>query len=234
MSDSWDDIAGWWVQEVLNDPAYDDDVHPVLMDLLADTAGRTIDLGCGEGQGIRLVQGAIVGTDLSFGLLEHARLNAPVVQARLPNLRWVRSNSFERAYSVYLLDLISDHHGFFTETARIVRAGGHLVVVINHPVYTAPGSAPLMDGEGETLWRWGAYFSQGSSCEPAGEGTVEFFHRPLAEIISTASRAGWSLERMVERGLSARTIARFPEYVGQENIPRLAGFRWVRSPGAGS
>ncbi|MCL1599613.1 MAG: class I SAM-dependent methyltransferase [Actinomycetia bacterium] len=228
MSDSWDEIAGWWVEEVLNDPAYGDDVHPVLSELLYGTGGTAIDLGCGEGQGIRLVGGSVIGTDHAFGLLRHARLNAPVVQAKLPDLSWVRTDSFSLAYSVYLLDLIADHQGFFDETARIVRSGGHLVVVINHPVYTAPGSAPLMDDDGEILWRWGSYFTEGSSSEPAGEATVEFHHRPLNTILSAASRSGWALEQMVERGLSAQTVARFPEYIGQEQIPRIAGFRWVR------
>jgi len=229
MSGSWDDIAGWWVEEVLNDPAYADDVHPVLSELLDGTGGTGIDLGCGEGQGIRLVGGTVIGTDLVFELLRHARMNAPVVQARLPDLSWVRAESFMLAYSVYLLDLIEDHQRFFDETARIVSAGGHLVVVINHPVYTAPGSAPIMDDDGEILWRWGKYFTRGSSSEPAGEATVEFHHRPLDAILSAASRSGWSLDQMVERGLSARTVARFPEYVGQEHIPRIAGFRWTKS-----
>jgi SAM-dependent methyltransferase len=233
MSDSWDDIAQWWIEEVRNDPAYGDDVQPVLAALLAGTGGKAIDLGCGEGQGMRFTGGDVVGTDLSFDLLRKARSSAPVVQARLPDLGWLRPNSFDLAYSVYLVDLIPDHRRFFSETARVVRPGGHLVVVMNHPVYTAPGSAPLMDADGEVLWRWGAYFRAGSSREPAGEGTVEFFHRPVDAIVSAAWDAGWSLERMLETGLSARTIARFPEYVGQENIPRLAGFRWVRRLGDG-
>ncbi len=228
MSESWDEIAEWWIEEVLNDPAYDDDVHPVLGALLDGTGDTAIDLGCGEGQGIRFVGGTVIGTDLAFELLRHARMNAPAVCARLPDLGWVRTDSFSLAYSVYLLDLIADYRRFFDETARIVRTGGHLVVVINHPVYTAPGSAPLMDEDREILWRWGQYFSEGSSSEPAGDATVEFHHRPLDAILSAASQSGWSLERMVERGLSAETIARFPEYIGQEHVPRLAGFRWIR------
>ena len=29
-------------------------------------------------------------------------------------------------------------------------------------------------------------------------------------------------------GLSKETISRIPEYVGQEHVPRLAGFKWRR------
>jgi len=232
MSDSWDDLAPWWVLEVENDPAYEHDVHPVLMALLESTSGRTIDLGCGEGQGLRLVGGDVLGTDLSFRLLQHASIAAPVVQARLPDLSWVRTASFDRAFSIYLVDLIADHRSFFAETARIVRDGGHLVIVMNHPAYTAPGSAPFIDPDGEILWRWGTYFDGGSMSEPAGHREIEFFHRSMGDLLSAAADEGWSLDRLVERGLSPETIARFPEYVGQHNIPRLAGIRYAMDEAA--
>jgi SAM-dependent methyltransferase len=133
----------------------------------------------------------------------------------------------DTAYSVYLLDLIKDHNGFFTESARVVKPGGSLVIVINHPVFTAPGSGPFADEDGEILWRWGTYFIDGSSTEPAGEGKVEFFHRPMAALLSCAAKWEWVLERIIERGLSAETVGRIPSYEGQEHIPRLLGVRWT-------
>ena len=226
---TWDDLADWWTAEVHDDPAYEGDVHPILSELLAGTSGPTIDLGCGEGQGMRLVGGAVIGTDLSMSLLDRAHATAPVVLAMLPELSWLRDASLERAFSIYLVDLISDHETFFAESARIIKPGGHLVVIINHPVFTAPGSAPFIDEGGQMLWRWGTYFEPGSSTEPAGDGVVEFFHRPVADILTVAAGAGWILEEMIERGLSEETIARIPGYVGQEHVPRLAGFRWRRA-----
>jgi SAM-dependent methyltransferase len=226
---TWDELADWWTAEVQDDPAYDGDVHPILVELLAPTEGLAIDLGCGEGQGMRLVGGPVIGTDISMPLLNRAHETAPVVQAVLPGVSWLRDASLDRAFSVYLVDLIADHATFFAETARIVRPGGHLVVIVNHPVFTAPGSAPFVDEDGKTFWRWGTYFDPGSSTEPAGDGFVEFFHRPMADILTTAARHGWELERLIERGLSEETIARIPGYIGQEHVPRLAGFRWRRS-----
>jgi ubiquinone/menaquinone biosynthesis C-methylase UbiE len=214
---------------VHDDPAYEGDVHPILSELLVGTSGRTIDLGCGEGQGMRLVGGEVIGTDLSAQLLRSARVTAPVVLAVLPELSWLRDASIDRAFSIYLVDLIADHDTFFAETARVIKPGGHLIVIINHPVFTAPGSAPFIDEDGQVLWRWGTYFEPGSSTEPAGEGSVEFFHRPVADLLTSAARSGWMLEEMIERGLSEETTARIPGYVGQEHVPRLAGFRWRRS-----
>ncbi|MEN8041699.1 MAG: class I SAM-dependent methyltransferase [Actinomycetota bacterium] len=231
MSDSWDDLAEWWSREVQHDPAYAADVHPILQELLPPELGVAMDLGCGEGQGMRLVGGGdhVFGCDLSLGLLQRADARGRVVRTELPSLTWLEDAVLDSAFSVYLLDLIADHDRFFSETARVVKPGGSLVIVINHPVYTAPGSAPLMDEAGEVLWRWGTYFSEGSSFEPAGDGAVEFFHRSVETLLTTAATRGWILDAMIERGLSDDTIERLPGYEGQQNIPRLLGARWTRS-----
>jgi SAM-dependent methyltransferase len=227
MSEDWDDLAPWWALEVENDPAYASDVHPILVELMPKQVGRAMDLGCGEGQGMRLIGNSVFGCDLSHDLLVQANSGGRVARTKLPDLRWLKQASLDTAYSVYLLDLIEDHETFFVEVARVMKPGGSLVIVINHPAYTAPGSAPLADMEGEILWRWGSYFSLGSSTEPAGPGEVRFFHRPMAELLSGAAIAGWKLDAMIERGLSSQTIARIPGYEGQEVIPRLLGVRWT-------
>lgn len=229
MSDNWDDLADWWSREVRDDQAYESDVHPILRELLPEDLGVGMDLGCGEGQGMRLVNSDVFGCDLSLQLLRRAGAGGRVAQARLPDLRWLGDSVLDTAYAVYLLDLIEDHDRFFAEIARTVKSGGCLVIVINHPVFTAPGSAPFADEDGEILWRWGRYFLEGSSTEPAGERQVEFFHRPMAELLNSAAGHGWSLDRVIERGLSTETIDRNPSYQGQEQVPRLLGVRWTRS-----
>lgn len=228
MGDNWDDLAEWWVDEVDNDAAYEADVHPILTALLPDRLGIAMDLGCGEGQGMRLVDegDGVFGCDLSLSLLRRSKAVGRVVQAKLPNLDWLGDATLDSALSVYLLDLIPEHQRFFAETARVVKPGGTLSIVINHPAYTSPGSAPFVDEQGEVLWRWGEYFSEGSSTEPAGDREVEFFHRPMADLLTAAAAEGWILDRMIERGLSTQTIARIPGYEGQEGIPRLLGVRW--------
>jgi hypothetical protein len=93
---------------------------------------------------------------------------------------------------------------------------------MNHPVWTAPGSTPITDIDGETLWRPGAYFSPGKTTEPAGEHRVVFHHRTTAELVNSAADAGWSLERMLE--------APHHDLTGQEGIPRLLACRWRLLP----
>jgi SAM-dependent methyltransferase len=232
MTEAWDELAEWWIAAVRGDPAQSSDTHRVLDELLAGTSGTTLELGCGEGQGMRQLRrhatDMVIGVDVSLRLLRHARQAGAVVQARLPDLSWARSDVADRAVSVGLLDLIANHEQFFAETARVVRPGGHLVVVINHPVATSPGSADLVDPGGEILWRWGTYLTPGTLPQTVEGRMVELFHRPLGVLLSAAADAGWALEAMVERGPSTATIDRSDEMHGHEHIPSIAGFRWRR------
>jgi SAM-dependent methyltransferase len=227
-SDDWDDLATWWHDEALADPAYATDVHPMLLHLVGGRSGIVLDLGCGDGQGMRLIGDGVIGTDLSLSLLAMASEAGPVVRSDLPDLSWVRPGIIDLAYAVYLVDLIEDHEAFFASCASAVREGGSLVVIINHPVYTAPGSAPLMDEDGEILWRWGRYFAPGSSLEPAGHRQIRYHHRSVADLLSAAARHGWCLDEMVERGLGQEAVARMVGFEGQQQVPRFLGVRWLR------
>ena len=227
---NWDEISGWWSTEVVADPVYREDVGPVFNTLCAGETAPLLDLGCGEGQWLRTLPERVTafGTDGSLTLLRDARHAAPVVQATLPSLSWVRSDTIGTAFSLFVLDLIDDYERFFTETARAVRRGGALVVVINHPAFTAPGSGPFMDPDLDVFWRWGRYLENGESDVPAGPEVVTMYHRPTATLLTAAAEAGWALEEMIEAPLGAAAIEREPSYAGQESIPRFLGVRWRR------
>jgi len=230
--DNWDDIAVWWRREATTDPVYREDVEPMLERLVPSDAGLVIELGCGEGQWLRWFSRSgrkAFGCDRSLLLLADAVDAAPVVCARLPGLPWLRDGSVAAALSVFVLDLVEDAATFFSEAARVVRSGGSLIVVINHPGFTSPGSGPVVDLDGEVLWRWGSYLTNGSSKHPAGSGHVVFYHRSVASLLSMAAASGWALDSLEETALGPSAIEREPAYAGQEGIPRFLGARWVRS-----
>ncbi|MFB3049430.1 MAG: class I SAM-dependent methyltransferase [Acidimicrobiia bacterium] len=227
--DNWDELAPWWRREAATDLVYREDIEPMLERLTPEDPGTVVELGCGEGQWLRWLSTKGVqpfGCDGSLQLLTDAASAAPVVCAQLPALSWLQNGSVDNALSVFVLDLIADAGEFFTETIRVVRAGGSLIVIINHPGFTAPGSGPLLDVDGEVLWRWGSYLEDGSSVQPAGDRTVVFHHRSIAKLLTVAAAAGWALQVVEERPLGAAAIERDPGYVGQEGIPRFFGARW--------
>ena len=231
---SWgDDLAGWWLDEVASDPAYGDEVVPLALEVLHPESGRRyLDLGCGEGRLMEAVgaEGTeVFGCDISGRLAQLAAASGPSVVCRLPDLSWVKPDVFDGAYAVLVLEHIEDAAAFFDAVARVVRPGGVLALIANHPAFTPPASGPVVDPtDGEVTWRWGDYLEHGSSREPAGEGQVVFHHRPLGWLLSTAAAAGWSLERMVERGIAATRADGDPLLDRQRQVPRLLGVRWVR------
>ncbi|HUV17921.1 MAG TPA: methyltransferase domain-containing protein [Ilumatobacteraceae bacterium] len=228
MSDDWDDIAEWWVAATGDGPADSDEMLSVLRALIDHTDGRTLDLGCGDGQALPLLGDDVIGVDLSRRLLLRALAHAPVVRCRLPDLSWVRRGSIDRAVAVGVLELLPDAREFFDQLHTAVRAGGTSIVVMNHPVVTAEGSEPLVDEAGEVVWRWGRYLERGSLLQPAGRRSVELHHRPLGELLTTAADAGWRLEHLVESGATTNTVATESEPRGQQHLPSILGARWRR------
>ena len=236
MTTGWgDDLAAWWVAEIADDPAYRDEVMPLALDLMDPRAGqRWLDMGCGEGTLIRtLAKSGVraVGCDLSPALAARAAEAAPTVVARLPSLEFILDASVDGAAAVLVVEHIEDDAVLLSEAARVVRPGGALVFVINHPTFTAPGSGPFVDSDDELLWRWGSYLERGSSTEKAGSDTpsITFHHRPMGEMLTTAARAGWALQRMVELPAGERRRREDPVLAAQAHVPRLLGVRWLRA-----
>jgi SAM-dependent methyltransferase len=213
-------LGEWWISELADDPDYEAVVTPLLLEALIPVPGhRYLDLGCGEGRVKRAVEGrggVVVGVDLNEGLAGLARRSVVGLVEHLP----FRDDACDGAYAVLVLEHLTGIGSFFDETARVVRPGGALAIVMNHPLWTATGSTPIGDAEGEILWRPGAYFEEGHTDVAAGEHRVRFYHRPLGTILGTAAATGWSLESLVE-GSHAEAI---PE------VPRLLACRWRLLP----
>lgn len=228
-SAEWEGLGEWWISELKGDPAYETEVEPLALAILDPKPGSTVlDIGCGEGRMMRRLSESgcrCLGTDIAGDLLKSA--GVVCVRAKLPLIDWLSDNSVDAALIVLVLEHIEDHFTLFGEIARVCRNGGRLGLVINHPFYTAPGSAPIADPD-EILWRPGEYFSFGSSEEPAGSETVTFFHRTIGELFTSARRAGWILDECREFGLSERQMEEDPLLSGQEHFPRLLAVRWIR------
>ena len=231
MSD-WQELDEWWLDEV-DDPAYAEEVLPLIIRTLrAEPGRRYLDLGCGEGRvmaalGRETAGVNVVGIDINMNLLRHAIQQSPVAVGRLPGVECVATDSVDGAFVVLALEHIEDEAALFASTARVVRDGGVLAIVLNHPVYTAPESGPVLDAtDDEIYWRFGRYFGEGSTVEPAGGGQVEFVHRSMSTLLNAAAACGWALEHMEERGVGAAAAERDPLLAKHGDIPHLLAARW--------
>lgn len=237
---TWDeDLAEWWLGEVASDLAYVEEVMPLALAMLRPEAGKTyLDLGCGEGR----LLGAIVeaggrglGVDASPRLAAVAAQIAPVAIGRLPELGFIADASVDGIAIVLVIEHLTEWSGLLDEAARVTRPGGVLALVVNHPLITAPDSAPVIDPmDGEVLWRWGRYFGGGFTEEQAGDLPIRFHHRTISELLGGAARAGWALEEIEELGVGPGRAGRDPILAAQLELPRLLGIRWSRLSSAGA
>lgn len=233
----WTELTEWWLAESAAE-AYAEEVIPLFLEIMPPAAGRVwLDAGCGDGAvADRVTEAgeAAVGADVNPELAARAARRHPTVRLRLPDLSCIRDRSLDGAYAVLTLEHIADRERFFSETARVVRPGGALAAVINHPVYTAPGSGPILDpSDGEIFWRFGDYLTPGVATEPAGGEQVAFHHLPIGLLLTQAAAAGWSLRRVLERGVGSRAAARDPILARHGQIPHLMALRWSLAPWRG-
>ncbi len=53
---SWTELGEWWLSEVEGDPAYEEVVTPLLVEIMEPRSEDTyLDLGCGEGRVMRAI-----------------------------------------------------------------------------------------------------------------------------------------------------------------------------------
>ncbi|MDF1597169.1 MAG: class I SAM-dependent methyltransferase [Acidimicrobiia bacterium] len=230
----WSDLDAWWYRELAEDPSYHVEVRPLFLELLDAQQGEVVlDLGTGTGWvleelGRRDCTG--IGVEINPNLAATALEHGPVVVAALPDLSWCRNDAVDGVTAVLVLEHLADIVTLFAEAGRVTRSGGAFTLVVNHPQVTAPGSAPVVDPvDGEVFWRWGEYLEPGSSEEPAGDGTVTFHHRTIADLLTTAAGSGWELETLIERGLPDEMVEGDPLLALQQGLPRLLGVRWRRA-----
>lgn len=175
--------------------------------LLGDVAGRTVlEVGAGAAQCSRWLarQGArVVATDVSAGMLEHARrLDAstgtpvPSVLADARTLPFA-GGSFDLAFTSYgAIPFVPDPWQVHREAARVLRPGGRWVFSTSHPLRWAFPDDP---GEGG-LTAVRPYFDRTPYVERDEAGAVEIveYHRTLGDHVADVVGAGLRVERLVE------------------------------------
>ena len=147
MPDGYD---GWAMTYDAEDngcfPMRDDVLIPMLDRL---SPGRTLDAACGTGAVTRrlLARGHdVVGLDLSVGMLARARKAMPDARlvvgdiTRLP----LRDGEVDHVVCSLALTHLSDLRPFIAEAARLMRPGGHLLLLDTRGHFTGSTRYPLV------------------------------------------------------------------------------------------
>jgi SAM-dependent methyltransferase len=208
---------GQWV------PTYEDTVqdvmdvallHELSQPVWADV-GRVADLGCGTGRTAAWLKrhgvGPIDGVDLTPEMLEVARgrgLHERLVEAD------VADTGLEAgAYDLVIAALVDEHlpvlEPLYAEAWRLVRRGGHMVVVAFHPHFIMATGMPT-------------HFT-GASGEPIA---IETHVHLISDHVRSALEAGFTLAEMHEGVVDERWLEVKPKWARLRGHPVSMVFSW--------
>ena len=175
-------------------------VDPLLEELVGDVAGREVlSLACGQGQDARLLArlgASVTGVDVSTEMLRHARGHEAArprgiayVEGDARELGAFADASFDGVVCHMALMDIPDLGRTIGSVARVLREPGWFVFSVVHPCYHAH-VANTTDYLLDHRYR---------KTTPPDWLPEHAYHRPLEALVDALVRAGFRIERLVER-----------------------------------
>lgn len=207
LSEAWEDNAAAWIAWA-REPGHDSywRFHRELfLEIVPQPAGRTLDLGCGEGRLARDLAAFgydVVGVDASPTMLAAAREAAPEMELHLADAAELPfADAFFRLVVAFMsLQDVDDLAGALREAARVLVPGGRLCLAIVHPLNSAGAFASRTADSPFVIE--GSYLDESGTDEIfERDGLAMRFvsrHRPLQTYTELLAANGLLVERLRE------------------------------------
>lgn len=218
---SWEHVAEWYDRLLEGDGAgtYQKElILPNLLRLMNLKKGdRVLDLACGQGFFARefsKIAPEVIGVDASKSLItlakERSASAGPKVidwhVAEAAKLPFLAEGGVDKTVIVLALQNMEDIGSVFKECARVVKPGGELFFVLNHPAFRIPKASSWGwdDKEKAQYRRVDRYLSELKvpidmhPGQRSGGGQTLSFHRPLQSYFKALGKAGFGVVGMEE------------------------------------
>ncbi|CAF3399875.1 unnamed protein product [Rotaria socialis] len=204
---------------------------PSIVKMLPEMEGLNIvDLGCGYGWFCRDARqkGAkqVLGLDISERMLNKARemtsdtaiiyRNEDLEQLKLPEA------TYDLVYSSLTLHYIEDLSTLLKTIYQSLTSGGHVVVSVEHPIYTASKHPRwLIDEEGQKSWPVNSYQTEGRRITNwLTEGIIKQ-HRMIGTYLNLLIEQGFIIKHVEEWGPTLHQIAETPSLKEESERPMI-------------
>lgn len=212
---SWGGVASWYDSLLENDSdSYQSKlISPHLLRLVAPQKDeRLLDLACGQGIFSRefAKSGAeVIGVDIAPELISIAKKNSPqsvhFFVSSAEKLPFIESASVHKLVIVLALQNIENVDVVFSECRRVLKKGGKIFLVLNHPAFRIPKESSWgFDAEKKVQYRRvDQYLSEAKvkiDMNP-GKEPKKFtlsFHRPLQFYFKQLVKNNFSITRLEE------------------------------------
>ncbi|MBM3945256.1 MAG: class I SAM-dependent methyltransferase, partial [SAR202 cluster bacterium] len=142
------EVANWYdgISGVKGSDLHQEVVLPGVLRMLALKKGeRLLDLACGQGAFSRMAAGAgaqVTGLDASRELIEAARRRSGRSIRYVPGdargQSILKGETFDAIACILAIQNIDPIAPVFANCARLLRSGGRLALVMNHPAFRVP------------------------------------------------------------------------------------------------
>ncbi|MES2006587.1 MAG: class I SAM-dependent methyltransferase [Patescibacteria group bacterium] len=206
----WGNVAGEYKDSFIDkEGSYHATVIlPNLLRIVDPKPGvKILEVGCGDGYFTSAFaeKGAeVVGSDIAREMIEHAKKREPKLQwhaAPADKLDFAQDASLDTVVVVLALQNIENLNGALSEASRVLKPGGSLVFVLNHPVFRIPKKSSWgFDEATNTQYRrLDAYLSESieeidmDPGKESGKRITVSFHRPLQLYIKVLAKHGFGV-----------------------------------------
>ncbi len=215
QSTSWEKSAEWY-QELLENKegTYQKEVIlPNLIRLLNPKKGEhVLDLACGQGFFARefYKSGAnVIGADISPSLIEFARKNSPkqieFKVASAHKLGFLKDKTIDAVTLIMAIQNIENADEVFKECTRVLKPGGRIFLVMNHPAFRIPQKSDWgFDAEKNIQYRKVEEYLSSSKIKidmhpgKAPKNYTISFHHPLQVYFKFLNKAGFAVGKLEE------------------------------------
>jgi len=217
-STSWGGVAQWYdsLLEDSDDSFQSKVIMPNLIRVLDPKKGMIVlDVACGQGYFTRAFASGgatAIGCDVSRELIEAAKKRTPAGIdfhiALAHKLAFAADASVDVVTIVLALQNIENMSEVLIEVSRVLKPGGRLMIVLNHPMFRIPDRSSWQWDErlGKQYRRVDAYLSDAKKLIDMAPGETDknkkkftvSFHRPLQSYVKALSKAGFKVDRLEE------------------------------------